>query len=181
MATQAGLALVGRRRDRETIVTPDNKTRVYTTPFPLPDGRLLCAATPKEFDREKIDLGLYLVDPATQQAGVDLQRSGDGRFRAAARAGPAAADGACRRGRTRSAYSGRFVCESVFTTQEKEVPVRGRLVRLIEGMPVVGRHSTHTNPWPIWKNHHGLFARVLGTVPAGRRRLVLASRCRPTG
>ena len=32
-------------------------------------------------------------------------------------------------------------------------------------MPAVGRHSTHTNLWPVWKNHHGLFARVLGTVP----------------
>ena len=67
VATQAGLALVGDRRDAEEIVTPDNKTRVYTTPFPLPDGRLLCAAAPKEFDRKKIDLGLYLVDPATQE------------------------------------------------------------------------------------------------------------------
>ncbi len=41
IATQAGLALVGGLRDGEQIVTPDNKTRVYTTPFPLPDGRLL--------------------------------------------------------------------------------------------------------------------------------------------
>jgi hypothetical protein len=38
-------------------------------------------------------------------------------------------------------------------------------VRLIEGIPVVGRHSTHTNPEPVWKNHGGTFARVLGTVP----------------
>jgi hypothetical protein len=45
------------------------------------------------------------------------------------------------------------------------VLLRGRLVRLIEGMPVVGRHSTHTNEHPVWKNHGGTLARVLGTVP----------------
>jgi len=42
---------------------------------------------------------------------------------------------------------------------------RGRLVRLIEGVPVIARHSTHTNPWPVWKNHGGTFARVLGMAP----------------
>ncbi len=67
----------------------------------------------------------------------------------------------------RTAYSGRFVCATVFDTREKDVRERGRLVRLVEGMPVVGRHSTHTNAWPIWKNHHGLLARVLGTIPLG--------------
>ena len=63
------------------------------------------------------------------------------------------------------AYSGRFVCSSVFATREKEVARRGKLVRLIEGVPVVSRHSTQTNAWPVWKNHGGTFARVLGTVP----------------
>ena len=42
---------------------------------------------------------------------------------------------------------------------------RGRLVRLIEGVPMVARHSTQTNPWEVWKNHGGTLARVLGTVP----------------
>jgi hypothetical protein len=65
----------------------------------------------------------------------------------------------------RNAYSGRFLCSSVFATQEKDVALRGRLVRLIEGMPIVARHSTHTNQHPVWKNHGGTFARVLGTVP----------------
>ncbi len=164
VATQAGLALVGLRRDAEEIVTPDNKTRVYTTPFPLPDGRLLCASAPKEFDREKIDLGLYLVDPATPDTQLIYNDPATADFEARpvlARRPPFVQA----RRTDANAYSGRFVCESVFTTQEEEVAVRGRLIRLIEGMPVVGRHSTHTNAWPIWKNHHGLFARVLGTFP----------------
>ena len=55
--------------------------------------------------------------------------------------------------------------DAVGRTDEKHVAGRGRLVRLIEGVPVVARHSTHTNPWEVWKNHGGTFARVLGTAP----------------
>ena len=164
LVTQGGLALVDGRRDQETIITPDNKTRAYTTAFPLPDGRVLCAATSKVLDYPKIDLGLYVLDPATTQ--VELLYND-----------PAAADFEPRPVLARrppvvlatdvqaGSYSGRFVCASVFTTQLEEVRQRGRLVRLVEGVPVVTRHSTHTNPWPIWKNHHGTLARVLGTVP----------------
>lgn len=164
VATQAGLALVGPLRDRETIITPENKTTAYTTPFPLPDGRVLCAATPKEFDHDKIDLGLYLLDPATQSVQLLYNDLATADFEPR----PVLARPAPNQQATvidPDAYSGRFVCASVFTTQEKEAAERGRLVRLIEGMPAVGRHSTHTNLWPVWKNHHGLFARVLGTVP----------------
>lgn len=164
VATQAGLALVGPLRDRETIITPENETTAYTTPFPLPDGRVLCAATPKEFDHDKIDLGLYLLDPATQSVQLLYDDPATADFEPR----PVLARPAPNQQATvidSDAYSGRFVCASVFTTQEKEAAERGRLVRLIEGMPAVGRHSTHTNLWPIWKNHHGLFARVLGTVP----------------
>jgi hypothetical protein len=63
-------------------------------------------------------------------------------------------------------YSGRFFCSTAFATQERDVAVRGRLVRLIEGVPQVGRHSTQTNPpEPVWKNHGGTLARVLGMAP----------------
>lgn len=64
-----------------------------------------------------------------------------------------------------SKFTGRFFCCSVFHTQEAPVARRGRLIRLVEGRPVVDRHSTHTNPWPGWKNHGGTFTRVLGTAP----------------
>ncbi|MHC4406947.1 MAG: hypothetical protein ACYTG0_45605, partial [Planctomycetota bacterium] len=162
VATQGGLALVGPHRDRETIITPENKTRVYTTPFPLPDGRILCAATPKELDHDRIDLGLYLLDPATR--ALDLVYNDPATAEFEPRPLLARPQPAVRGDRTKPhAYTGRFVCSSVFVTQEAEVPLRGRLVRLIEGMPLVGRHSTHTNLWPVWKNHHGLLARVLGT------------------
>jgi hypothetical protein len=57
------------------------------------------------------------------------------------------------------------MCASVFKSQEKDVAVRGRFIRLVEGVPVVARHSTQTNPHEVWKNHGGTFARVLGTAP----------------
>jgi len=164
VCTQGGLTLIGSRRDTETLLCPDHVDYAYTTPFPLPDGRILCAVTAKTPDRKKVDLGLYLFDPATGTRELVYND-------------PAAADYEPRpimaRPRPRIhgpeakryAYSGQLVCASVFATQEQDVPLRGRLVRLIEGVPVIGRHSTHTNPNPVWQNHGGTFARVLGTVP----------------
>jgi len=164
VVTQGGLALIGPRRDSERIITPDNKSRSYTTPFPLPDGTLLCASTLKIPDRKKVDLGLYRFDPGTGKLDLIYNDPALAEFEPRpiiARRRPMiqAVSGKHR------AYSGQFVCTSVFATQESGVRLRGRLVRLIEGVPVIARHSTHTNPHPVWKNHGGTFARVLGMVP----------------
>jgi HEAT repeat protein len=164
VSTQGGLVLIGSKRTEETHITPDYKEWAYTTPFPLPDGTILCAATPKVAEREKVDLALYLFDPKTGRRELLYND-------------PALADFEARPIISRrlprtqpsikgnKAYSGRFLCSSVFATQEAEVLERGRFVRLIEGVPVIARHSTHTNPWEVWKNHGGTFARVLGTAP----------------
>ena len=164
VVTQGGLALVGVSRYIERIITPDNATRAYTTPMPLPDGRILCASTLKTPNRKKVDLGLYIFNPATGK--LELLYND-----------PSAADFEPRpvlpRRRptmpamktTPGAYSGRFICSSAYVTRDADVRLRGRLVRLIEGIPVVARHSTQTNPHPVWKNHGGTFARVLGTIP----------------
>lgn len=162
--TQGGLILVGRQRDRETFVSPDNKQRAYTTPFPLPDGRVLCASTLKTPDREKVDLGIYLLNPRTRSLELVYNDPNTADFEARpvlARRRPPTMPTAIQR----HAYTGRFLCSSVYDTQEPGVKSRGRLVRLIEGMPMVARHSTQTNPWEVWKNHGGTLARVLGTVP----------------
>jgi hypothetical protein len=66
--------------------------------------------------------------------------------------------------RSRS-YTGRLFCNSVKITRQDRVRSRGKLVRVVEGVPVVSRHQTHTNPGEVWRNHHGTHARVLGTVP----------------
>jgi hypothetical protein len=130
----------------------------------LPDGRILCAVTDKIPDRDKIDLGLYLFDPAKAALEAVYNDPATADFEprpVLARRPPPAQPVQAKR----YAYSGRFFCSSVFATQEKDVPLRGRLIRLIEGVPVVSRHSTHTNPEPVWKNHGGTFARVLGMAP----------------
>ncbi len=164
VVTQGGLVLVGPRRDRETFVSPDNKNRAYTTPFPLPDGRVLCASTLKTPDREQVDLGIYVLDPRTKMLKLVYNDPRTADFEARpvlARRPPRTMPIATHEG----AFAGRFLCSSVFDTREPGVRSRGRLVRLVEGVPMVARHSTQTNPWEVWKNHGGTLARVLGTVP----------------
>lgn len=164
VSTQGGLALIGPNRLTETFISPDFRTRAYTTPWPLADGRLLCAATDKTPDRKKVDLGLYVLDPVSGRMELiynDPQRADyEPRPLMARRKPPVQPILA-----ERTAYSGRFFCASVFNTQEKELRTRGRLVRLVEGVPQVGRHSTHTNPNPVWQNHGGTLGRVLGMAP----------------
>ncbi len=164
VSTQGGLVLVGSKRTEETHITPDFKEWAYTTPFPLPDGTLLCAATLRVEEREKVDLALYLLDPSTGRRQLVYNDPTVADYEARpilARRPPQFQPSTKGNG----PYSGRFLCSSVFATQEAEVLQRGRLVRLIEGVPVIARHSTHTNPWEVWQNHGGTFARVLGTVP----------------
>ena len=47
---------------------------------------------------------------------------------------------------------------SVFNSLDKAVAQRGRRCDCIEGVPVVGRHATHTGPDPVWQNHGGTLA-----------------------
>jgi len=164
VVTQAGLALVGPSRYTEQIVTPDYKTRSYTTPFPLPDGRIMCASTLKTPDRSRVDLGLYVFDPKAKKLELLYNDPSAADFEARpifARSPPPILTSKQRH----QGYSGHFACASVFTSQEKLVAARGRYIRLIEGVPVFARHSTQTNEHEVWKNHGGTFARVLGTAP----------------
>jgi len=63
-------------------------------------------------------------------------------------------------------YTAQLMCGSATTSQLPLVQSRGKLVRVVEGMPVVSRHYTHRNQaGEAWKNHVGTQARVLGTVP----------------
>ena len=154
----------GSQRDAEELISPDYQTRAYTTPVPLSDGTLLCAATFKTPDRERVDLALYRLDPRSRRLELIYNDPTTADYEPRpilARSPPPVLANSARR----QDYSGRFLCASVFNTLEPEVVRRGRLVRLVEGVPVVGRHSTHTAPTPVWQNHGGTFARVLGTAP----------------
>ena len=162
-ATQGGLILVGPRRDGETII-PHDKMWAYTTPFPLPDGRILCAATYKATEKKDVDLGLYTVDVETGERTLIYNDPKHAEFEARPLMPRALPPTLAESPRSQS-FTGRFVCLSTHTTQEPGVAQQGRLVRVVEGVPVPGRHSTHTNEREVWRNHHGTLARVLGTVP----------------
>ena len=165
LSTQAGLTMVGvADRFNEDNFMSDYRERSYTTPFPLPDGRLLCASTLKVANREDVDLALYIYDIESQELELLYNDPEQAEFEARpvlSRTLPPIRPESIRP----SEYSGRFVCTSVYATREPDVPVRGRYVRLIEGTAAPARHSTHTNVYEVWQNHGGTFARVLGTYP----------------
>jgi HEAT repeat protein len=165
LSTQAGMTMVGvANRFEEDNFMSDFRERSYTTPYPLPDGRLLCASSLKVASREEVDLALYVYDFESQELELLYNDPEKAEFEARpvlSRPVPPIRPETVRP----SEYSGRFVCMSVYSSQELEVPVRGRYVRLIEGTPAPARHSTHTNVYEVWQNHGGTFARVLGTYP----------------
>ena len=74
----------------------------------------------------------------------------------------------------RRGATGNLMCMSVFTSDNPRVARRAKWVRFVRGTPYGTRH--HNNGWqkkqndnyfrnPVWMNHVGTHARVLGTVP----------------
>lgn len=165
-ATTGGLTLAGPGRNQETIL-PHDKSLAVTTPYPLGNGRILCAAAAKTPPREEGNLGLYVMDAATGSMELVYRDPEAASFEARplspGKAAPVLYDEPRARGH---AYSAQLFCQSARHSQLPAVASRGRLVRVIEGMPVVARHHTHLSPQTqAWKNHVGTEARVLGTVP----------------
>jgi hypothetical protein len=151
--------------------------------------RILCAAVEKRLSQEEGNLGLYemelsgtgilpVVRKSATPLGLEAQAtqvrmkllyrdpaaaSFEARPLVARKAAPVLYDEPQARGR---AYAAQVFCRSAFNSQLPVVTSRGRLVRVIEGMPITGRHHTHLSPGTqAWKNHVGTEARVLGTVP----------------
>ena len=167
-ATTAGLTVVGPGRFKERFLR-DSKDMAVTSPYPLGDGRLLCAASQRNFDRKTVDLGLYFMDTDSGELTMLYNDPAKADFearpiRARPRPDVLAEDPLARS----SCFTGRFFCSSVNMTQHQDVIDRGKLVRVIEGLPSVVRHHTHRSlKGEAWKNHTGTHARVLGTVPLG--------------
>ncbi|MBT4819728.1 MAG: hypothetical protein HON70_28720, partial [Lentisphaerae bacterium] len=162
--TTGGLTVVGPGRSREHII-PRWRNMAVTSPFPLPDGRILCAATTRVFSRKDVDLGLYLCDPITGELTLLHNDPTSAEFEARpiiARASPPVL--ASRLHPSQSTAT--VLCDSVFRSRHPAVRERGKLLRIVEGIPPVARHHTHTNRTrEAWKNHTGTLGRVLGTVP----------------
>ena len=169
-ASTAGLTVTGPGRYRETVLAHD-KNMAVTSPYPLGDGRILCAATVKDFERtgqanaNNIDLGLYFMDAVTG-AMTPLYNDPETAEFEARPVRPRARPPIRPDGPRERSYTGRFFCNSAFASQEERVRNRGKLVRIVEGQPIVTRHRTHrSRGGPAWKNHTGTHARVLGTAP----------------
>lgn len=171
-ATTGGLTLVGPGRYEETFVPHDKKMAV-TSPYPLDDGRILCAATAKVFESSgtanatNVDLGLYWLNAETGALTELYNNPETAEFEPRPVMARRPPDGLIEAPQARSrAYTARLFCGSIRNSQEKRVTARGKLVRVIEGRPVVGRHHSHTSKLgEAWKNHTGTNARVLGTAP----------------
>ena len=163
-ATTGGATLVGPGRHDERII-PRPGNMAVTSPYPLEDGRVLCAASVRTLKRAEVNLGLYMMDVASGELTLlyDDPRTAEFEARplAARERPPVLPDKVLGR-----AYTGRLMCSSARVSQEALTRERGKLVRIIEGQPITGRHFTHTSKGGFaWKNHVGTLARVLGTVP----------------
>jgi len=178
-ATTGGLTLIGPGRLREAFL-PHDKQLAVTSPLPLGDGRILCAAAAKSRILSRVavsprfkagdpdpDLGLYLMDAASGRMTLLYNDPATAEFeprplRPRPRPAVLPADPLARSG----AYTGTLFCSSARISREPRVSERGKLVRVVEGLPPVTRYHTHTSKaGPAWKNHAGTQARVLGTVP----------------
>lgn len=190
-ASSGGLVITGPGRYRESLVPHERKYAV-TSPFPVTSNRILCSATIKQFrinDRiitcgepefetlEKgerlfrsainIDLGIYWMDTDTGKMELLYNDPQQADFEArpvmARTPPPRLAENRATRA---PAYTARLFCNSARVSRHARVAERGKLLRIIEGQPVVSRHETQQNrPTNRWKNHGGTHARVLGTVP----------------
>jgi HEAT repeat protein len=189
--SSGGLLIVGPGRNRETLVPYDRRMAV-TSPFPVDDKNVLCAATIKQFEvdgrvvtcgtrefellekgpelfRSAInnDLGIYLMDTDTGEMELiynDPQTADFEPRPIMPRRKPIVlTDNPQVRNRS---YAAGLFCHSGRMSRHSRVEREGKLLRVIEGRPIVSRHETQQNrPTNRWKNHGGTHARILGTMP----------------
>jgi HEAT repeat protein len=159
-----GATVLGPGRYRERVL-PRDGNRSITSAFPMPDGRIVCASSPRTYRKQDVDLGLYQLDPASGQLTLIYNDPETADFEPRPLA-PRPRPPLLQETREESGFTARFMCGSARLSRIDEVKERGKLVRIIEGLPPVARHHTHNSlKGEAWKNHTGTRARVLGTVP----------------
>jgi len=161
-ASTGGLTLIGPGRYRETVIPRFNNMAV-TSPIPLDADTVLCAATVR--NAAKPDLGLYRLDVKTGALELVYNDPKTAEFEPRP-IRPRRRPSVLAEARRTNAFTATLFCSSARISQEARTRNRGKLVRIVEGQPIISRHETHVNgKGPSWKNHVGTHARVLGTVP----------------
>ena len=168
----SGPMIVGPGRNQERILQADDSMAI-TTPFPINETTLLCAAGRRpsrgagKYDFWKpVNHGLHWMDIKTGKLTLIYDDPKTSEFEARPlNPRPVPPVRAAASTTRQDAYTGRLYCASIFNTQETDVKARGRYVRIVEGLPMVARHSTHSNAGIAWMNHGGAMARVLGVLP----------------
>jgi HEAT repeat protein len=180
--TFKGPMLAGPGRIRETFLNPESRWAI-TTPYKVDASTLLVAAGERPLRTEdhpkkkqlkagmidffeSVDHGLYWMDVKTGQLTLVYNDPDHADFEARPlqprKVPPILSAGLYTRSR---AFSGTLYCSSAFVTQDPFVKERGKYIRVIEGIPTIARHQTHTDGGIAWRNHGGAVGRVLGTVP----------------
>lgn len=164
-ASTGGPVLLGPgREDEEFLKVPPDWA--ITSMFPLGDHRLLCAASRKTMDRAKVNLDLFLLDTTTGTWKPLFEDASTADFEPRPLVPRTAPPMLASASLDATRLSGRLLCASALLSRDRLTGERGRLVRVIEGQPIVARRHTHTNTTgPSWKNHTGTEARILGTFP----------------
>ena len=164
VATTGGATILGSGRLSERIIPRWNDMTV-TSPFPLDENTILCASTKRTRDRKAVDLGIYTLDVRTGEQTLIYNAPETADFEARpvmSRPVPAVLPTMVQK----NSYTARLMCNSARTSQEAMTRRRGKLIRIVEGQPITGRHHTHMNEsGEAWKNHTGTHARILGTAP----------------
>jgi hypothetical protein len=151
-----------------------NDPWVITTPWVLDPDTLLVAAGLKnhemikgDFPKDPVDLGIYTMNVETGEITMVYNDPASADFEARPlhprKVPPVLAESPATR---QGGFTGSLLTQSAFLTREPHLVGRGKLIRIIEGLPQVTRHATHTTPGEeAWKNHGGTFGRDLATLP----------------
>jgi hypothetical protein len=179
LTTPAGPVLTQGRQGEQLLRQPflregGNDEMVITTAIRLDEQKLLVAAGKKnkvkenaQFPKDGVTLGIYTLDVLTGELTLLYRDETASCYEArplhARLVPPIISDDPSVRG---SSFTGLIYAQSVFHTQESRTRELGKLLRVVEGLPQVTRHATHTIPGELaWKNHGGAFGRDLGTIP----------------
>ena len=181
-----GPMLTGPGHLKEKILRPNNEWAV-TTPYKIDDNTLLVAAgkrpmhpdpeSLKSFFKDNyvengmdiaaaVDHGIYYMDVDSGELTLIYNDPNTAEFEARPlqprKIPRVLPEGPFTRDRS---FTGKILCNSIYTTRIDHVKQRGKYVRIVEGMPTVARHQTHMNGGIAWRNHGGAVGRDLGIVP----------------